>query len=194
MKRSHTVLAIVAMLAAPALAPPVHASQDTPKTVGRPDMSGLHDFDFLVGTWRVHSRKLKAPLSGRQDWIEFDGTITSRRLMNGQANVDDTEFDMPSGIYRGVAPRAYDPRTGEWAIWWIDGRNPFGNLDPPMKGRFVNGVGTFYTNDTLGGKPIKVRFIWSGMTHDAAHWEQAYSPDGGKTWETNWVQTLQRIQ
>lgn len=194
MKRSRTLLVIVAMMAVAALVPAAFASQDTPKALDRPDMSGLHDFDFLVGDWRVHSRKLKEPLSGRQEWIEFEGTISSRPLLEGRANVDDTVFHMPGGIYRGVAPRAYDPKTGQWAIWWIDGRNPFGNLDPPVKGRFVHGVGTFHADDTLRGKPIKVRFIWSGISRNAAHWEQAYSNDGGKTWETNWVQTLERVR
>jgi len=194
MKCFRTALAIVVMTAMAALVSPTFASQDTPKPLSQPDMSGLHDFDFLVGDWRVHSRKLKAPLSGHPDWIEFEGTISSRRLMEGQANVDDTVFNMPGVIYRGVAPRVYDPKTGQWAIWWIDGRNPFGNLDPPVKGRFVHGVGTFYADDMLNGKPIKIRFTWSGISRNAAHWEQAFSPDGGKTWETNWVQTLERVR
>jgi hypothetical protein len=103
-------------------------------------------------------------------------------------------FHTPQGIYRGVAPRAYDPKTGQWAIWWIDGRNPFGNLDPPVKGRFANGVGSFYAHDTLRGKPIKVRFTWSHITATTARWEQAYSPDDGKTWEVNWQQKLERVK
>jgi hypothetical protein len=81
----------------------------------------------------------------------------------------------------------YDPKTGEWSIWWFDGRNPSGKLDPPVRGRFVNGVGTFLADDTLRGKPIRVRFIWSDITPTSAHWEQAFSPDAGKTWETNWI-------
>jgi hypothetical protein len=93
-----------------------------------------------------------------------------------------------------VAPRAYDPKSGLWAIWWIDGRNPSGPLDPPVKGRFVHGVGTFYADDTLRGKPIKVRFIWSHITANSARWEQAYSADGGKTWETNWIQAVHRVE
>lgn len=117
MKRSRTVLAIIAMIAMTALVPPAFASQDTPRPLDKPDMSGLHDFDFLVGDWRVHSHKLKEPLSGHQDWIEFGGTVSSRRLMEGRANVDDTMFNMPGGIYRGVAPRAYD--SNDW---------PMGNL------------------------------------------------------------------
>jgi hypothetical protein len=172
----------------------VNASQDVPAKSAGSDMSGLHDFDFLVGEWRVHSRRLKERLAGSNDWEEFEGTIISRRLMEGLANVDDTVFNTPQGIYRGVAPRAYDSKTGQWAIWWIDGRNPFGNLDPPVKGRFVNGIGTFYADDTLRGKPIKVRFTWSHITPNSARWEQAYSPDEGKTWETNWQQKLERVK
>lgn len=173
--------------------PSALASQDTPKAVQSRNLSGLHDFDFFIGTWKVHSRRLKERLAGSHDWEEFDGTIRNIKLMDGLANVDDTEFDTPEGIYRGVAPRAYDPRTGLWAIWWIDGRNPHGALDPPVKGRFVHGVGTFYANDTLRGKPIKVRFIWSHITRNSAQWEQAFSADGGKTWETNWTQELHRV-
>jgi hypothetical protein len=173
----------------------VNAAQDIPAALtGASNMSGLHDFDFLVGEWRVHSRRLKERLAGSSEWEEFEGTIVSRRLMEGLANVDDTVFYTPQGIYRGVAPRAYDSKTGQWAIWWIDGRNPFGNLDPPVKGRFVNGIGTFYTDDTLRGKPIKVRFSWSHITPTSARWEQAFSPDDGKTWETNWLQRLERVK
>jgi hypothetical protein len=173
----------------------IRAAQDNPTPAQhRPDLSGLDDFDFLIGEWRVHSRRLKERLAGSQEWIEFDGSITSRKLMAGWANVDDTVFNMPEGVYRGVAPRAYDPKTGEWAIWWIDGRNPHGALDPPVKGRFADGVGTFYADDTLRGMPIKIRFTWSHITANSARWEQAFSADGGKTWEVNWTQRLERVR
>ena len=184
-------LVVVAAIA-PGL--PARASQDVPKPQQTPNLSGAHDFDFFIGSWRTHSRRLKYRLAGSHDWEEFDGTIRSFSLMGGSANVDDTEFDTPEGIYRGVAPRAYDPKTGLWAIWWIDGRNPHGALDPPVKGRFVHGIGTFYASDTLRGKPIKVRFIWSQITPTTAHWEQAYSGDGGRTWETNWIQDVRRVK
>jgi len=193
--RQRIAFGLLALAGIAGLVGPTVASQDVPATTAvADDMSGLHDFDFLVGEWRVHSRRLKEALADSHEWYEFDGTIRSRPLMEGRANVDDTVFNLPQGIYRGVAPRAYDPKTGQWAIWWIDGRNPFGNLDPPVKGRFVNGVGTFHANDTLRGKPIKVRFIWSNITKTTAEWEQAYSPDDGKTWETNWKQKLERTR
>jgi hypothetical protein len=165
------------------------APQDNPKpTPAAPNLSGLHDFDAKVGKWTAHHRRLKERLAGSHEWVDFDGTQTFWKVMDGYANVDDNVFEIPGGAaYRGVTLRAYDPKTGEWAIWWLDGRTPFSSLEPPVKGRFVNGIGTFYADDTLRGKPIRVRFIWSGITPTAAHWEQAFSPDGGKTWETNWT-------
>jgi hypothetical protein len=187
-------IALVAVVLAAGMTPFVHASQDTPKPLqGTADLSHLHDFDFLVGNWQVHHRKLKARLAGSNDWVEFDGTCSMRKLMDGWANVDDNVFNVPGAIYRGVGLRSYDPKTGMWAIWWLDGRDPFGNLDPPVKGHFVNGVGNFYSDDTLNGKPIRVRFTWSHITATSARWEQAYSPDGGKTWETNWTMEFQRV-
>jgi hypothetical protein len=192
MRRFGILVAFV--LIATGTAAEASAAQDAPAKIAKAaDVSGVHDFDFLVGEWRVHSRRLKERLVGSNEWEEFEGTLKSHRLMEGLANVDDTVFRTPQGIYRGVAPRAYDAKSGQWAIWWIDGRNPFGDLDPPVKGRFVNGIGTFYANDTLRGKPIKVRFTWSHITPTSARWEQAFSSDDGKTWETNWRQRLERV-
>ena len=170
------------------------AAQDKPPESGPSDLSGVHDFDFLIGEWRVHSRRLKERLVSSHDWEEFDGTIRAAKTLDGFGNVDDTVFNTPDGVYRGMAPRAYDPSTGLWAIWWIDARNPHGPVDPPVKGRFENGVGTFYAQDTLRGRPIKVRFTWSHITGTTARWEQAYSADGGKTWETNWTQRLEKVK
>ncbi len=114
--------------------------------------------------------------------------------MDGAGNVEDNRFNRLSGVTHGVALRAYDPKTGQWAIWWVDGRDPFGTLDPPVKGRFDKAVGTFYSDGTLNGKPIRTRFIWSQITPTSARWEQAYSPDAGKTWETNWVMEFRRVK
>jgi hypothetical protein len=157
-----------------------------------PVQSGLHDFDFFIGEWRVHHRRLKERLAGSHEWLEFDGTTSTRETMGGWGNMDDNLLDMPGGAYRAVTLRAFDPKTGQWSIWWLDGRNPSGNLDPPVRGRFEGGVGTFYADDTLNGKPIRVRFTWSHAAANACRWEQAFSPDGGKTWETNWTMEFQR--
>jgi hypothetical protein len=178
MKSLRVTLAAVLLAAATGSMAPTHSSQDNPKPLPAPNLSGLHDFDSMVGKWQAHHRRLKERLAGSQEWVEFDGTSNF--------------YKMPSGEYRGVTLRAYDPKTGNWAIWWLDGRNPFGELDPPVKGHFVKGVGTFYSDDMLRGKRIRVRFVWSQMTSTSAHWEQAFSPDGGKTWEINWYTDFRR--
>jgi hypothetical protein len=113
--------------------------------------------------------------------------------MDGWANVEDNAFNKPTGVTHGVALRAYDPKTAQWAIWWIDGRDPFGALDPPVIGRFDNGVGTFYSDGMVDGKSTRTRFIWSHITPTSARWEQALSSDAGKTWETNWIMEFQRV-
>jgi hypothetical protein len=169
------------------------ASQDNPPPPAAPNLTGLHAFDLRVGEWTCHNRKLKERLTGSHEWVEFDGAQSFRLLIDGYANVDENVFNISGGgSYKGVTLRAYDPKTGEWAIWWLDGRNPFGELDPPVKGRFQNGIGIFYADDTLRGKPVRVRFTWSNITENTAHWEQAFSPDGGKTWEVNWITDFKR--
>ena len=188
MKSFRVTLAACVFTTAVGFIAPAHSAQDNPKPApATANETGLHDFDFLVGEWRVQHRRLKERLADSHEWVEFDGTLSMRKLMGGWANVDDNVLNMPDGAYRGVGLRSYDPKTGQWAIWWLDGRNPFGDLDPPVKGRFENGVGTFYSNDTLRGKTVRVRFTWSKITPTSARWEQAFSPDAGKTWEVNWV-------
>jgi hypothetical protein len=192
LKLSFVVRTVVAVLAAACMA---HASQDYPAPkLLKPDLSGLHDFDLRAGEWVCHHRRLKERLAGSHEWQEFDGTQSFRLLMDGFANEDENVLNLPGGAYKGVTLRAYDSKTGQWAIWWLDGRTPFGDLDPPVKGRFVNGVGVFYADDTLRGKPVRVRFTWSNITANSAHWEQAFSPDGGKTWELNWVTDFSRAK
>lgn len=193
MRRSRAKLATVLLTITLASIAPAHSSPNNPKSAQAPNLSGLHDFDFFVGEWQSHQRYLKERLAGCHEWEEFDGTVRNWPLLGGYGNVDDTLFKMPGGDYPGVGLRAYDPKTGQWAIWWLDGRNPFGSLEPPVKGHFENGIGTFYADDKLRGKPIRVRFIWSHIMPTSAHWEQAYSPDGGKTWEVNWVMDIKRV-
>jgi hypothetical protein len=169
---------------------PAHSAQDTPMTTqAAVDLTGLHAFDFLLGEWRVQHRRMKVD---SHEWVEFDGTCSHRDLMDGWANMDKYMLNMPGGTYRAVALRSYDSKTGQWAIWWLDGRYPSGPLDPPVKGRFDNGVGTFYSDYMQNGKPMRVRFIWSQITPTSARWEQALSPDAGKTWETNWIMDFRR--
>ncbi len=157
------------------------------------DLSGLHAFDLRAGCWTIHNHVLKERLADSHAWFDYDGTQHLWITMGGYGNVDNTELRKPEGTYYGVTVRTYDPKKGIWSIWWFDGRDPSGDLDPPVRGHFKDGVGTFYSDDTLRGKPIKVRFTWSGISASAAHWEQAFSGDGGKTWETNWTAEFSKI-
>jgi len=150
-----------------------------------------HDWDWLVGRWNVRHRRLKARLAGSTQWDEFNGTSVLWLTLGGLGTVDDNMLELPGGTYRAVGMRAFDAETGLWSIWWLDGRNPT-HIDPPVQGGFKDGVGTFEGDDTLRGKPIKVRFRWSAITPASAHWEQAFSPDGGATWETNWTMAFTR--
>ena len=152
---------------------------------------GRHDFDVLVGRWSVAHRRLRRRLAGDNQWDEFGGRNELRQIVGGLANVDDNILELPAGTYRAATVRVFDPATKLWSIWWIDGRNP--RLEPPVVGRFVNGVGTFEGDDVFEGRPIRVRFIWSEITGRSARWEQAFSPDGGATWEVNWVMRFTRM-
>ena len=152
---------------------------------------GAADFDFFIGSWRVAHHRLRERLAGCTDWDDFGGTSVTRKILGGLGNIDDNVLDLPGGAYRAVTLRAFDPATGNWTIWWLDGRRP-GSLDSPMVGRFGDGIGQFHADDTLAGRPIRVRFLWTLTRPGCPRWEQAFSPDGGKTWETNWVMDFTR--
>jgi hypothetical protein len=153
--------------------------------------AGLHAFAFQTGDWRVRHRKLKRRLVGETEWLEFGGTCRAWEVMAGAGNVEEHFLDDPTGPYHASTMRRLDPASDRWSIWWFDSRDA--GLGPPVQGRFEGGVGTFFGDDLLDGRPIVMRFIWSGITADAAQWEQAFSPDRGTTWETNWVMRFERV-
>ena len=152
---------------------------------------GHSDFDFLHGSWVVRHRRLKQRLCGGDDWEEFAGTSTTRLVLGGFGNIEDNMLDFPDGAYKAIAVRSFDVSTGLWAIWWLDGRRAHG-LDVPVVGSFENGIGTFMCDDQFEGAPIKVRFLWSQQSASRCFWQQAFSPDDGATWETNWVMEFSR--
>jgi len=151
-----------------------------------------HDWNWLVGSWKVHHRRLKARLVGSREWEEFDGTLVNWTTMGGAGNVGDNVMERPGATIRGVGIRAFDAKSGQWLVWWLNASDP--DIAPPMRGRFEGGIGTFFGDDTLNGKPILVRVRWSRITRTSAHWEQAFSPDGGTTWEVNWTSDFSRIK
>nr|WP_294810271.1 hypothetical protein [uncultured Sphingomonas sp.] len=149
------------------------------------------DFDFLHGSWSVQHRRRKQRLAGSSEWEEFAGTLVNWPVLGGQGNIGDNFFARAGGAHRGIGLRTFDPASGEWLSWWLEGRSPTG-FATLVRGRFTNGVGVFEGDDTLDGRPVKTRVRWSGITSNAARWEQAMSGDGGATWETNWISDFRR--
>ena len=150
------------------------------------------DFAFLAGRWAVRNRRLRQRLVGSTDWEAFESRLESWPVLGGRGNVGDNLFVAPGGAWRGVSVRAFDPVTGFWSSWWLDSRNPT-EIGAPLRGRFVDGVGTLTGDDLLDGRPIKTRSIWSRVTRSSVRWEQAASADGGASWETNWTADFTRI-
>jgi hypothetical protein len=152
---------------------------------------GQKDFDFEFGEWKTEVRVLRNPLSGRSEWAEYEGTSIVRPLLDGRANLVELSVSGPAGRIEGLSLRLYDPATGQWSLNYASLRN--GQLTPPVVGGFRDGRGEFYGDDTLGDRPIRVRFVISDITEDSARFEQAFSADGGRTWETNWIAVDTRL-
>ncbi|MET0555021.1 MAG: NIPSNAP family protein [Vicinamibacteria bacterium] len=148
---------------------------------------GRHDFDFWMGTWRIHNRRLRARLSGSTEWDEFEARGQTWPMLNGLGNRDEFRTGFWPD-FLGMTFRFFDPATRTWSIYWADSRH--GTLEPPVVGRFEGDVGTFYGEDVFEGRPIRVRFIWT--RGETPRWEQAFSTDGGGTWETNWTMDMTR--
>ena len=152
---------------------------------------GRNDFDFLIGTWKVHHRMLTQRLKGSTDWVKFEGDTVDREIMNGLGNMDENIIHMPSGPVHAISLRLFNPQSKEWSIHWSTDR--MGVLDVPMIGSFKNGQGLFYSQEMHEGRHVYSRFIWSKITADSCQWEQALSADGGRTWETNWIMEFERV-
>lgn len=155
------------------------------------DAAAPKDFDFIIGDWHVAHRRLNARFSHCTAWTEFTGHSSTMHILGGFGNLEDNLLRFPDGPFRAVAMRAYCAASGNWSIWWLDGRNPTA-LDAPVVGRFSGHVGLFFADDRLDGQAIKVRFTWTAPPGIHPRWEQAFSNDGGATWETNWQMTFMR--
>ena len=153
--------------------------------------STARDFDFWIGRWYVQNRWLRERLSGSDEWEEFESTSVARLVLDGMGKEDEFRTDHNGGFV-GMSFRFFDPERKTWSIYWADSRRP-GQLDPPVVGSFSGDTGVFEGDDVFDGRPIKVRFIWSGVRTSTPRWEQAFSDDGGETWETNWVNDFTRI-
>ena len=152
---------------------------------------GQHDFDFEVGSWNIHLKRRLNPLTGSDKWVEFDGTSVTRKIWEGRSQIEEFETDGAAGHIEGLTLRLYNPQSHQWSLYWANAKD--GTVVAPQIGEFRNGVGEFYGTDTLNGKVILIRFIWSNTSTNTPHFEQSFSTDGGKTWEVNWITDQTRV-
>ncbi|HEU5367062.1 MAG TPA: hypothetical protein VFU69_01305 [Ktedonobacterales bacterium] len=161
-----------------------------PRTIQQ-EQDGRADFDFFIGTWKVHNRRLRERLKRSTSWEEFPGTTVARKILGGLGNIEEFTMERASGPGKGMTMRFFDPGSQQWNIYLADSVNGF---DPhPAIGEFKDGRGEFYSHEPFEGKHIFCRVIWSEITPTSCHWEQAFSADGGQTWETNWITDFERI-
>lgn len=184
--RFSSALLWVALLTMVALTVPSQASP------GAGPVDGQHDFDWETGTWKTELRRLAKPLSGSSEWVQYSGTTVVRKVLDGRANLVELRVKGSSGQIEGVSLRLYNPQTKQWSLNFASVRN--GVMTEPVYGGFRDGRGEFFGQDSLDGHAIFVRFVISKVTDESWRFEQAYSEDGGRTWETNWIATDTRIK
>jgi hypothetical protein len=153
---------------------------------------GQHDFDWQLGTWKIHMSRLQHPLTGSTTWTELDGTVVVRKVWDGRANLAEIVADGPSGHLEFLSMRLYDPASHQWSLNFANTKG--GTVGVPLIGEFKKGRGEFYDQEPFNGRTILVRFVFEVLTADATRDEQAFSADGGKTWEVNWINTQTRVK
>jgi hypothetical protein len=181
---------VLAVLFAPAilLTPPTAQAQTSKSATIERD--GSHDFDFHFGKWITHISILKDPLTGSQTWNQYDGMSDVSKVWNGRASLFELEASGPAGHIEGVGLRLYNPQSHQWTLNWASSSD--GKLENPMTGEFKDGRGIFLDQEFYKGRAIYVRNGFSDVTPGSSRFEQAFSDDGGRTWETNWVMTFKR--
>lgn len=173
----------IALLSLPALA---QQKSDAPGASRQPTQrDGQHDFDFNIGTWKTHQSRLLHPLTGSHTWVEYDGTDVIRRIWGGLASLGEIEADGPAGHLELLSLRLYNPAAHQWSF--IVANSTTGTVSPPAVGEFRDGRGEFIDQETYNGRTILVRISVSDITADSCRFEQAFSGDGGKSWEVNFI-------
>jgi hypothetical protein len=169
----------------------VIASQATGSQTSKP-RDGQHDFDFEIGTWKTHLKRRLRPLTGSNEWVEYQGTTVVRKVWNGRANLVELVAEGPAGRFEGLSLRLYNPESRQWSLNFSNSAT--GSLSVPTIGEFKNGRGEFYNQETLNGRAILVRFVISDITPNSCRFEQSFSDNGGKTWEVNWIAVDTRVK
>jgi hypothetical protein len=190
---------LLRLSAAPALAlcsslSLAQANSDTAKTAlpARQQHDGAHDFDWDFGSWMVHMKRLMHPLTGSRTWVEYHGTDVVKKIWKGRANLGEVQLDGPAGHLELLSLRLYNPEAHQWSMNITSSAS--GTLSPPAVGEFKDGHGQFYDQEPYGGKTIVVRYDVSQIGSNSCRFEQAFSDDGGKTWEVNLIVTETLVQ
>lgn len=175
--------------------PALRAQQATSATTTGASVQhdGSRDFDFEEGHWTIHLKRRLKPLTGSTEWVAFDGTSVTRKVWGGAAWIEEFDTKGPTGPVQGLTLRLYNPETRQWSLYWAN-RKAGTMGGPPNVGEFKDGRGEFYCQDTFNGRMILIRFVWSDITPNSAHFEQSFSDDGGKTWEVNWITDQTRVK
>ena len=168
------------------------SSAAAPAQPGSTPRDGQHDFDFEIGTWKTRVSVLRKPLTGSTTWVAYEGTSVVSKVWDGRANLVELVADGPAGHFEGLNLRLYNPQSRQWSLNFSNSRG--GTLSPPTIGEFRNGRGEFFGQEDLDGRAIFVRFIISDITPNSCRFEQAFSADGGQTWEVNWIATDTRVK
>ena len=174
-----------------AMASGATAAEPAAKVAAQHD--GAHDFDFLIGDWKAHVRRLPERLSGSNQWVEYDGISNHKKLLGSNSNFEEFEVDNPTkGLHiKAQTLRLYNPVSHQWSIYLVDVDNGMLGL-PPVVGQFTGRRGEFFDQEVYKGRAILVRYVWLDISPHAARMEQSFSDDGGKSWEVNWICELSR--
>jgi hypothetical protein len=181
---AHCILAGVIGFLSPAL-PAAEAQATAPR-------DGQHDFDFNFGVWKTQIKRILDPLSGSGHSMQLNGTVTVRKVWDGRGQMEEIEADGPNGHWEGMTLFLYNPEAHQWSQTFADNKN--GVLTTPLIGAFKDGRGELLAQDTVNGRSILVRGVWSGITPDSHHFEEDYSDDGGKTWAPAFIANLTRLK
>jgi hypothetical protein len=179
------------LLCSPDLKSQQSSAAGTPASAA-PGRDGQHDFDFEQGRWNIHLKRRLYPLTGSSSWVEFDGTSVTRKVWGGKAWIEEFKTAGSSGTVEGLTLRLYHPDSRQWYLYWSNAKD--GVMGLPTIGEFKDGAGEFYDQEPFHGRAILVRYVWSAITPDSAHFEQSFSDDGGKTWEVNWITDQTRVR
>lgn len=198
--KSIRLLSILPAIALPAIfIGSIHAPSKFPSSQAAGNGStatqrdGSHDFDFLIGDWKAHVRRLPERLKGSSVWVEYNGISNHKKLLDSNANFEEFDVSSPHQKLRIKAQtlRLYNPESHQWSIYLVDLDK--GTLElPPVVGQFNGKRGEFYNQQTWEGRAVLVRYVWLDISPKSSRMEQSFSSDGGKTWEVNWICELAR--